>query len=324
MKKDFFSSKKTSFEKDSLILTVSKIISGLVQILITMFLSKFRSLQEYGTYTQMLLVINLVTSIIMMGLPNSVSFFLGRSKEQKERKDFLSVYFTLNTILTIVSGLLLLSCTSLIQLYFKNDSIKSYWFFLAFFPWATVTASTMENLAVSSQNTKILIPFKLIHSVAALLIVLLCKLLNVEFKLYVVFYLSSECLFAVFVYIFAFIVGKGIKPYFNKDILKSIFAFSLPIGLAAALGTLNTEIDKFMLGYFMSTEDVAIYANAAKELPITVLPISITAALLPRLAKKLKNNDYESSINLWGRGIGISLSILSKTLSLSSSIKSYS
>lgn len=311
MIRTFFSRKNTSFERDSIILTISKIISGLVQIFVTMILSKYRSLQEYGTYTQMLLVINLVTSIIMLGLPNSVSFFLGRSKEHKERKDFLSVYFTLNTILTIVAGLVLVSSISLMKSYFHNDSIGLYWYFLAFFPWATVTSSAMENLAVSTQNTKILIPLKLFHSFLAISIALLCKFLNVSFQLYIVFYLICECTFAFCVYVLAAIVGKGIKPYFDWGLLKRIFSFSLPIGLAAAVGTLNAEIDKFMLGYFLTTEDVAIYANAAKELPITVVPISITAALLPRLSKLFKTETYSEGINLWGRGIILSLTIVS-------------
>ncbi len=259
----------------------------------------------------MLLVINLVTSIIMLGLPNSVSFFLGRSKEHKERKDFLSVYFTLNTILTIVAGLVLVLSISLMQSYFHNDSIGLYWYFLAFFPWATVTASALENLAVSTQNTRILIPLKLLHSFLAISIALLCKFFNVSFQLYVAFYLICECSFALCVYILAAFVGKGIKPCFDWNLLKKIFSFSVPIGLAAAVGTLNAEIDKFMLGYFLTTEEVAIYANAAKELPITVVPISVTAALLPRLSKLFKTEKYNDGIDLWGRGIILSLAIVS-------------
>lgn len=308
--KKLFASKNTSFAVDSLVLTFSKILAGVVQIIVTMILSKYRSLQEYGTFTQMLLVVNLINSVLMMGLPNSISFFLGRSKELKSRQDFLSVYYTLNTILTFLSGAILLACIVPIQTYFKNDSIGSYWYFLAFFPWATVTSSAMENMCVSSQKTNFLIPFKIFHSISSILVALLCYLCKAPFQIYVVGYLASEGVFALLTYIFSFFLAKQIRFSLNKNILKSIFAFSIPIGIASAIGTLNAEIDKFMIGWFLSTEQVAIYSNAAKDLPLTVFAISMTAALLPRLSKILKDRKYEEGTQMWGKAIVISLSII--------------
>ena len=303
--------KKTTFGKDSLILTISKIISGVIQILITMIISKYRSLQEYGTYTQMLLVINLVTSVLMLGLPNSISFFLGRSKNKVDRQEFLSVYLTLNTILTILSGAILIVCIIPIQSYFNNSDIGSYWFFLAFFPWAYVTSSAIENLAVASNKTKFLIPFKLMHSLFSIGIAFLCYYVGLSFKTYIIFYLVSECSFSLLIYIFSFYLAGKIKISLNKNVIKKILIFSVPIGLASAVGTLNAEIDKFMIGRFLTTDQVAIYANASKELPFTVVSISITAALLPRLSSIFSNKDYLKGIELWGRSIVLSLSIIS-------------
>ena len=308
--KKIFATRNTSFAADSIVLTFSKILAGVVQILVTMILSKYRSLQEYGTFTQMLLVVSLIDSILMMGLPNSISFFLGRSKDLKSRQDFLSVYFTLNTILTVLSGVILVACIVPIQMYFKNDSIRSYWFFLAFFPWATVTSSAMENMCVSSQKTNFLIPFKICHSVSSISVALLCYLLKAPFQIYVIGYLTSEGVFALLTYFFSFFLAKQVKFSLNRTIIKSIFMFSIPIGLASAVGTLNAEIDKFMIGWFLSTEDVAIYSNAARDLPLTVFAISMTAALLPRMSGVLKDKKYEKGVEMWGKAIVISLSII--------------
>lgn len=308
--KKLFAGKNTSFAVDSIILTFSKILAGIVQILVTMILSKYRSLQEYGTFTQLLLVVNLVNSVLMMGLPNSISFFLGRSKDLKSRQDFLSIYYTLNTLLTFLSGIILLACIVPIQIYFKNNSIGSYWYFLAFFPWATVTSSAMENMCVSSQRTNILIPFKICHSVSSISVALICYLCKAPFHIYVISYLVSEGVFALLTYIFSFFLARQVKLCLNKAIVKSIFVFSIPIGIASAVGTLNAEIDKFMIGWFLSTEAVAIYSNAAKDLPLTVFSISMTAALLPRLSRILKDKKYEESAEMWGRAIVVSLSII--------------
>jgi len=65
-----------------------------------MLLSRFRTLEEYGTYSQLLMVINIATTFFMLGLPNSINFFLARAENNNERQKFLSVYYTLSTVLS--------------------------------------------------------------------------------------------------------------------------------------------------------------------------------------------------------------------------------
>ena len=207
--------KNQSFAKDSFLLTISKVITGCIQLVITMLLSRFRTLTEYGTYSQMLMVISLVTSIVMLGLPNSISFFLGRAKEEKTRKDFLSTYFILNTIFSLISGILMLACLQPIINYFNNPTISSYWFFLVFYPWAFITSSCIENLTVASGKINLLIPFKLSHSVIVLLATVLSIWLSFSFHFYIVLFLSIEGIFAFITYLIAYKLSNGFSLKIN-------------------------------------------------------------------------------------------------------------
>ena len=65
-----------SVGKKSLILTITKIITLLVSLIVSMLLSRYATLEEYGTYSQLLIAVNLFTSIFMLGLPNSTNYFL--------------------------------------------------------------------------------------------------------------------------------------------------------------------------------------------------------------------------------------------------------
>ena len=88
--------------------------------------------------------------------------------------------------------------------------------------------------------------------------------------------------------------------------IREIFVFSIPLGLASVVGTLNIEIDKLLIGRLMSTEDLAVYTNASKELPLTIIATSITAVLLPQLAKMLKKGEGKEAVSLWGNAVELS------------------
>ena len=83
------------------------------------------------------------------------------------------------------------------------------------------------------------------------------------------------------------------------QLLKSILVFSIPLGLSTSISTLNSELDKLVIGNLLRAEDVALYTNAAKELPITVVPTSITAVLLPNIVKDIKDGNIKLAINKW-------------------------
>ena len=72
--------KKNNLGADAIKISASKIISLGMTMVTTMLLSRFRTLEEYGTYSQMLLVIGLVTSVCMLGLPNCINYFLARAE----------------------------------------------------------------------------------------------------------------------------------------------------------------------------------------------------------------------------------------------------
>ena len=76
---------------DAIKLTGSKIITMFIALISSMLLSRFRSLTEYGTYSQLLMAINLVCSIIMLGLPNSINYFLAKTEASKERGKWKTV-----------------------------------------------------------------------------------------------------------------------------------------------------------------------------------------------------------------------------------------
>lgn len=303
--------KGTTLGGDVVRLTFSKVVTLCITMATTMLLSRFRTFQEYGTYSELLLVINLVSSLLMLGLPNSINFFLARAETQEEKRKFLSLYYSLSTVISVVIGLVLVLAIPLIELYFKNDTIRTFYYFLALYPWSSIVSSSIENVLVAYKKTKGLIIYRIAHSVAVLACVLFVQWLGQGFSAYMISFVVVNSVFTLIVYYIAFKLGDGFTLSFDKKLLHAIFAFSIPMGLASVVGTLNTEIDKLLIGYLMDTEQLAIYTNAAKELPLTIVASSITAVLLPQLTRMVKNKRTEEAIALWGYATELALIVMS-------------
>jgi len=148
---------KNSLGGSVLSLASSKFIKYGFVLISGMLLSRFRTLEEYGTYSQIMLVTNLVTAILMMGLPNSLNFFLARAETLEEKNRFVSFYYTINTGLSLVVGAILVLMTPVMELYFKNSLLSSFLYFIAVYPWTKIIMSSVENLLVVFHKAKLLI-----------------------------------------------------------------------------------------------------------------------------------------------------------------------
>ncbi len=297
---------KQSIAIDAVKLTTSKIVNISISMVIAMLLSRFRTLEEYGTYSQLLLVINLIVTIFMLGLPNSINFFLAGAESAEERQKFLSSYYTLSTILSFVTGLVLVLITPLISSYFDNAIIKNFMYVLAVYPWAKIILSSIDNIYIVYKKTTQLMLFRILNSISLLLIILLVEAFNWGFSMYMILFVAVETVFALSVYIIAKNVAGKIWVCLDKDLIRKIFKFSVPLGLASIVGTLSIELDKLLIGRFFNTEQLAIYTNAAREMPVTIIASSLTAVLMPQLVGLLKKNKNEKAIALWGEATSLS------------------
>ena len=297
--------------KDAAILTIAKMITMLIGLVSSMLLSRFRTLEEYGTYSQILLVIGLANAFFMLGLPNSTNYFLGRSESREERRRFLSVYYTLSTCMCFVIGAALTAAVPLIAGYFHNEHIKDFIYILAVLPWTKVIIGSVSNVLVAYGKTEKLTLFNAINAMVAVIAILLVKLFSWSFQIYMLLYLIGEAFMMLWVYYIVSRLENPIRPMLDYKTIKAIFAFSIPIGLASLVGTLTLECDKLVIGKLFSTETLAIYSNAARELPFTIIATSLTAVLLPKMAGKLKEKKTKEAIQLWKTTVELSYIVMS-------------
>lgn len=288
-----------SIGKSTLLITASKLVSLVINMVCVMLLSRIRTLEEYGTYSQLLMAANLASTLMILGLPNGINYFLAKANSQEERSSFLNHYFTLNTILCAGAGLVLVFCSPLLAHYFKNEDIHSYIFFLLLYPFASITMSAVESILIVYERPRTLVLYRLLNSLSLLGILVVADSLGLSFRQYMVLFLATELLFALAVYALAGRLSGGLRFAFDSLKLQQIAEFCIPIGLATAVGTLSTELDKLVISHFFSTAEYAIYTNAAKELPLTVLASATTMVVMPKVVQMLHKNEKRQAVTLW-------------------------
>lgn len=302
--------KTLSIGTHALRLTAIKAITILVTMLIVMLLSRYQTVEEYGIYAELLLVSNLGASIMMLGLPNSINYFLARADTSEVQQRFLSVYYTVSTILSIAIGIMLILGIPAIEGFFHNTWIHIFWYFLAIYPWASIISSSLENTLVVYQKTQLLMMYRFLYSTTLFFAIVFVQWMGANFASLILVFSAIHCTFAVIVYKIVNRLGGGIRLSLDTAIIKNIFDFSIPIGIATAVGTLSTELDKLLIAYMMDIEQLAIYTNAAKELPLSIVASSITAVLLPQIVRLMKDKNSVAAIRLWGTAIELALIII--------------
>jgi len=95
------------------------------------------------------------------------------------------------------------------------------------------------------------------------------------------------------------------KPQMKKVDVKTIRAvlfFGLPIGLSAIVGIINSNIDKFVIGFFYDNQVFAVFTNGAYEIPIIgLIGASIFGVAIPRIKQLYSDNKLKDLNDLWLR-----------------------
>lgn len=295
-----------SVGKDALKLTIMKIITLIILMLSSMLLSRFRSLDEYGTYSQINIVVTLAISIFAMGFPKSINYFLASADTKDEKTKFLSTYFTFNTILSFITGIVLIIAIPFMSKYFNNFYISKFIFVLFLLPWINIINSSFDNFLIVEKRTSLLMIYRIARGIVTLFLIIVTYKLNWNFVLYMKCFIISEVIFTVIIYLIVTKLSNTVLIGMDYSLIKKILKFSLPLGLATIVGTLNIEADKLMVGYFFDTKTLAIYTNAAKEMPVTIIASSITAVLMPQIVRLLKFKKENDVIDLWGNATYLS------------------
>ena len=285
---------------DALALAVVKLMTAALGLLTTRLLSQYLSVYDYGTYSQILLVVSTVSSITIFGMIDGVNFFYCTEKDEKERERIIGSIFSLQCIFSVVAGSIVFLLSAPLCAYFENPEIKRLLIFAVALPMLQNLINMLQVLMISNGKTSLLAVRNLVVSFVRLIVasLIICRVQNIVIVLF-----TTTLLDLAQIGIFGVLLKKSgcrvCLSRLNSKTLMDIMRYCAPMAVFVILSTLNRDIDKYLIAWLTDTETVAVYSNASKMLPFDIIISAFSTVLLPGVTKAIVEEKYSRARKLY-------------------------
>ncbi len=281
---------------DSLALTFVQIVTSLLGMVVTKLLSVNFSLTDYGTYSQALLVCNTAKSITIFGLTNATNYFYNNTTDEKKQKEMVSTVFSIQYIVGLLGGFVILLFTVPIANSFDNERLKSLLWLVAFVPLLANLLSMLQVLFVSIGHAKVIALRNFIVSLIRLCgVVVACYITQDIVTILTVSLLSDIAQVVYFLAVFA--KKKFLVNPFKANIkfIPEILKFCIPMAIYVSTNSLSRDIGKYVVSMFTDTETLAIYSNASRLLPFDLITSSFITVLIPVITRYMNSENFDKA-----------------------------
>lgn len=291
---------KQNIAKDSIILAIVRAITICTSLIQTMILSRIMSLTEYGVYSQLLIIISIVTTFSNLGLNNAINYFYNRYDKNNEKEKYINVIFALTILAGLIGAIVIFVFRNAIATYYKNQIIIGLIIYIVLRPMFANIISLYQSLYISAGKTKIIAIRNFLISFVQTICVPLSFYLLKDITAMLIVQVSLDIIQLIY---FGLNFSKkeiNINPFkFDKSIINEILKYAIPMGLALMMGTLFKESDKLIIAKLMDTESLAIYTNMSKQLPFEFIALAFTSVVTPAIVKFYHVKDMNSVTKIW-------------------------
>ncbi len=262
-------------------------------------LARMLSLEDYGSYRQLFLIYTTFSTIMFVGIPQSMMYFIPKLKLDTEKPEYISRIVDLISILGILFGLLILIFGGKIAVSFDNPELKKLLVLFAAYPVFMFVNQIYTFIMLGLKRTESVMRFSLLGVSCDLLLILGAAIFTKNLTMIVLAVLLSA--FIQWIYV-RFQLRAYISPYkWDFSFYKSQLRYSLPLGLSSIIGILAIQLDKIVISGVFTPAQFAVFSIGAMELPfIGILNSSVNSVILPHLSA---SGDKDEAVRVYRRSI---------------------
>ncbi|GAA4969661.1 lipopolysaccharide biosynthesis protein [Algibacter aquimarinus] len=283
---------------------VSTYIGFVIGAINTLFLyTEFLTDEYYGMVGYMMSLAYVVMPLMAFGVHNTLVKFYSSFKSRISINSFLTLMLFLPILIIIPLVLITFFGYNTIGNFLseRNSIIKGYlWhtifiaaslaYFEVFFAWAKVQMKTVFGNFMKEVYHR--------AGIMLLLFLLYFKVIDIEqfmWGLVVIYVLRM-----LIMMFFAFSIKLPVIMFRKVNDMKRILKYSFLIIIAGSIATSLLDIDKVMLGSYISIEEIAYYNVAIFIAAVIAVPQrSMHQILMPLSAKFLNDKDFEALEDLY-------------------------
>ena len=287
-----------NFWKNAGILTIAELFLKLKALIMMPFITKYLGAVNYGIWSQVMVIVSVVSPLVFCGMENSLARFLPGRPLEEQKKEFTGwLLFGLTSSLLIL-GLIAISRSWISKLFFGAGGEYPLFVLLAAANVVTTAMLTgIRNWFRIQNQAKSLVFLTILQNIIQMVVLIIILIKNLSIYELVLWSLIAD-LFIVFGYI-GYLLFKEIFKYPSLHWLKPYFRFGiafLPSGYA--VWVLNS-LDRVFLAHYHTLADIGIY-SICFTIGYTLIQVVVNPiwSLFPTKAAEMYNLNQVSDLNI--------------------------
>ena len=279
-------------------------------IVVASVLSRYLEQEDYATYRQTILTFRFLAPLLLMGLPQASVYFLSRDKI-RTRGILIEIQILLISVGILFFLFLILGGNQLVASVLNNPDLSETLIWFAPYALFVLPVSALNTALTACNRPQWAAIFSVItQTIFGAVIILLIN--NSDSVVTLIKGVIVHSLFISIIALYIFLkISKNTEYSISLIGMKTLLAYSIPLGVGGAVGYLNINLDKIVVARFVNPKDYAIYINGAFEVPlIGMITGAASAIILPDMIRQIKAGNSSVALNLWKRAAVKSATLL--------------
>lgn len=265
------------------LITLAEFFRFGVKSVVGVLLARLITPAELGSYRQLFLIYTTVSTLMMMGIPQSLLYFLPKYDSVAQKRLHVSRIKDISFVLSLLFALGLVLFRGWIAAGFNNPALAKLLLVYALYPVFMFSSSLYSYVMLGQSNAASAARFTIFSISTDALLIMGTALISRDLNLIVAAVVAASSL--QWLYSRIKLKSYTAPPSLDVPFYKRQFAYALPLGLSSIIGMLSIQLDKFVISAFFDPASFAVFSIGAMELPfISILTNSVNSVLLPGIS----------------------------------------
>jgi O-antigen/teichoic acid export membrane protein len=283
-------------------LAIQDAVKKILSIILFILLARYLTIEDFGKYQQIILIVGLLTSIFSAGIPVAISYFHGQANNYRLKTTVYKSFFYTQLLMATVGVFVFLITSKYLSESFQNSLIYDVSILIAILLFGNTTIEMFKNLSTVTKNLK----FFLLSTSSISLVSILVSL-TILFFTKDIYYLVVSLSFFSFLTLIV-LTKKNLKFFLVKSkryfINKKEISYVLTMGSVALVSILNVYIDQIMVSLMLPISDYADLRIGSFQIPfIGIITGSLLTVMIPIISKHYRDNNLNYIIEVWAKSI---------------------
>lgn len=293
---------RNGLTKRAALLAAARVLAFAMTIPLPLVLVRTLNQSEFGLYKQVFQIMITVLALAGLGVNMSVLYFLPRNPDKKPQIAFnvLAFYAAIGSVVALIFAVY----PGWVTVIFKGDGLVPHVPLLGVAILLWLLSTVLEVVAVADNDIRSASLFIIVIQLAKSGLMMGAAVLFGSVHAIV---LAAVVQGALQCFIMVWYLHKRFGRFwgtFDWPLFKAQLANALPFGIGGFAYATQADLHNYFVSHYFDPDQFAIYAVGCFQLPLLgMLLDSVISVLLPEVARREANADYQGIIELWAAAV---------------------